>query len=115
MNQHHMEHYICDEDKSSILKYFNFLGLHLWHMEVPRLGVKLGLQLQAYTTVAATPYTSHICDPTALAATLNLLNPLSKAGDQNHILMDTGQVLNPQAAMGTPQIFSKASCPQIIV
>jgi len=31
-----------------------FLGLHLWHMEVPRLGVKLELQLPAYTTATAT-------------------------------------------------------------
>jgi len=27
-----------------------FLGLHLWHMEVPRLGFKSELQLPAYTT-----------------------------------------------------------------
>ena len=37
-----------------------FLGPHLWHVEVPRLGVKLELQLQAYTIV--TPDPSHICD-----------------------------------------------------
>ena len=35
------------------LFYFIFLGLHLWHMEVSRLGVKTGLQLQAYTTATA--------------------------------------------------------------
>ena len=29
---------------------FCFLGLHLWHMEVPRVGVKMELQLPAYTT-----------------------------------------------------------------
>ena len=29
---------------------FCFLGLNLWHMEVPRLGVQLELQLLAYTT-----------------------------------------------------------------
>ena len=29
---------------------FRFLGLHLWHMEVPRLGVELELQPPAYTT-----------------------------------------------------------------
>ena len=29
---------------------FVFLGLHPWHMEVPRLGVKSELQLPAYTT-----------------------------------------------------------------
>ena len=32
-----------------------FLGLHLWHMGVPGLGVKWELQLQAYATVMATP------------------------------------------------------------
>ena len=32
---------------------FCFLGLHLWHMEVPRLGVKLELQLLAYATATA--------------------------------------------------------------
>ena len=30
-----------------------FLGLHLRHMEVPRLGVKLELQLPGYTTATA--------------------------------------------------------------
>ena len=35
--------------------YFIFclLGLHLWHMEIPRLGVKLELQPLAYTTATA--------------------------------------------------------------
>ena len=35
--------------------YFCFLGLHLWHMEVPRLGVESELGLPAYTTATATP------------------------------------------------------------
>ena len=30
-----------------------FLGLHLWHMKVPRLEVKSELQLPAYTTATA--------------------------------------------------------------
>ena len=34
--------------------FVSFLGLHLWHMEVPRLGVTLELQLPAYTTATAT-------------------------------------------------------------
>ena len=41
---------------------FVFLGLHLWHMEVPRPGVKSELQLPAYTTATATPALSHVCD-----------------------------------------------------
>ena len=32
---------------------FFFSGLNLWHMEVPRLGVKSELQLAAYTTATA--------------------------------------------------------------
>ena len=31
-----------------------FLGPHLWHMKVLRLGVEWGLQLLAYSTVIAT-------------------------------------------------------------
>ena len=38
-----------------------FLGPHLWHMEVTRLGVKSELQLLAYTTATAMPDPSHIC------------------------------------------------------
>ena len=41
---------------------FCFLGLYLWHMEVPRLEVELELQLLAYTTATATEYLSHIGD-----------------------------------------------------
>ena len=33
--------------------FFAFLGLRSQHMEVPRLGVELELQLLAYTTAAA--------------------------------------------------------------
>ena len=31
-----------------------FLLLHLWHMEIPRLGIKLELQLLAHITATAT-------------------------------------------------------------
>ena len=41
---------------------FCFLGLHLQHMEVPRVGVKSELQLPAYTTATETPDLSHVCD-----------------------------------------------------
>ena len=30
--------------------FFAFLGLHPWHMEAAKLGVRLELQLPAYTT-----------------------------------------------------------------
>ena len=32
---------------------FCFLGSRVWHLEVPRLGVELELQLPAYTAVTA--------------------------------------------------------------
>ena len=35
--------------------YFAFLRLHLWHMDVPRLGVESELQLPAYARATATP------------------------------------------------------------
>ena len=37
-----------------LLLLFFFLGLRQWHMEVPRLGIKLELQLLAYTIATAT-------------------------------------------------------------
>ena len=40
---------------SLFLLFCIFLGLHLWHMEVPRLGVELELWLPAYATATATP------------------------------------------------------------
>ena len=35
--------------------YHYFLGLHLWHMEVPRPGVELELQLPDYSIATAMP------------------------------------------------------------
>ena len=60
-------------------------------MEVPGLGVKSELQLPAYAT--ATPDQSHKCK--LHRSSRRMLNPLSKAREKTHILMDTSQVLNP--------------------
>ena len=59
-----------------------FLGLHLQPMEVPRLGVESELQLPAYTGTA-TP------DPCYSLQQRQILNPLTEARDQTHILTDT--------------------------
>ena len=40
--------------------FFVFLGPHLWHMEIPRLGVKL--ELQQLATATAMPDLSCVCD-----------------------------------------------------
>ena len=41
--------------------FFFFFGPQVQHMEVPRLGVELELQLLAYTAAIAMPDTSHVC------------------------------------------------------
>ena len=51
-------------------------------------GVELELQLLAYTTATARQDPSHICDPHHSSHQHQILNPLSKARDQTHVLMD---------------------------
>ena len=51
------------------LFFFAFLGPQPWHMEVSRLGVKLELQLLAYTTAKATWRLSHLQPTPQLMAT----------------------------------------------
>ena len=41
--------------------FFVFLGLHVQHMEVSRLGVESELQLPAYTTATPMPDLSRLC------------------------------------------------------
>ena len=69
-----------------------FLGPHLWHMEVPRPGVKSELQLRAYATATATQDLSLICDLQHSSAQHRILNPLSKARDRTRVLIDTSRV-----------------------
>ena len=73
--------------------FFFFLRLYLWHMEVPRLGVKSELQLQAYTTTTAIPDLSCICDLCHSLRQCQFLNPLNEARDPTHLFMDTSCVL----------------------
>ena len=76
-------------------------------MEVPRLEVKLELQLPTYAIAIATQDLSRVCDlhhSSQQDWLLDLhhssqpdwlLNPLREVRDQTHILMDTSQFLNP--------------------
>ena len=70
----------------------HFLGLHLWHMEVPRLGVKSELQLPAYTKATAMWDLRRICDLHHISQPHQIPNPLSEARDRTRILMDPSQV-----------------------
>ena len=108
--------------------FFVFLGLHPQHMEVPRLGTKLELQLPAYTTATVTPIrpfyfifllftaapasygASQARGPIrAAAASLQhiswqyqILNPLSEARDWTHNLIISSQICFCCATTGTP-------------
>ena len=61
-------------------------------MEVPRLGVKLELQLLAYATATATQDQSLVWDLHHSLWQLWILNPLIGDRDQICILMDTSEV-----------------------
>ena len=82
--------------------FFCFLGLHLWHMEVPRLGVESELQLPVYTTATATWGLSRICSLRHGSWQHRILNWLSEARDWNCILMDPSRVHDHWATKGTP-------------
>ena len=58
---------------------FAYLDLHLWHMEVPRLGVESELLMSAYATAIATPDLSHIYDLHHSSQPHWIPDPLSKA------------------------------------
>ena len=61
---------------------FLFFKAHVWHMEVPRLGVELELQLPADATATAKLDPSHIYDLYHRSRQHQILNPLSKVRDQ---------------------------------
>ena len=60
---------------------FSFLGLQVRHMEVPRLGVEMELQLPAYTTAIAMQDLSLVCDLYHSSWQHRILNPLSEVRD----------------------------------
>ena len=62
-------------------------------MEVPRIGVKLELQLLAYTTATATENPSCVCDLHRSSWQPKIFNPLREARDETaRVLMDTSQI-----------------------
>ena len=81
---------------------FCFLGPHLVHTEIPRLGVELELQLPAYTTATATWNLSHIYNLHHSSWQHWILTPLSEARDRTCILMDASWVCFCWATAGTP-------------
>ena len=84
------------------LGVFVFLGPYPWHIEIPRLGVRLELQVPAYTTATATPDLSCICGLHWSSQQSRTLNPLSEARDRTYILLDSSWVCYHWATTGTP-------------
>ena len=95
-------------DKQKMLYYFSsflggvFLGLHPQHMKVPRLGVQLELQLLACDTGIAMPDLSCVRNLHHSSRQSQVLNPLSEASYQTHVLMDTSWVCQPLSHKGKP-------------
>ena len=71
---------------------FLLLRLLLWHMEVPKVGIKLELQLLAYATATATWDPSCNWDLYHCSQQRWILNPLNKARDGTCVLMDASQI-----------------------
>ena len=69
-----------------------FLGLYLWHMDVPRLGVQSELQLLAYDRTTAMSDPSLIWDLYHSSQQYQILHPLSEARDQTYKLKDPNMV-----------------------
>ena len=82
--------------------HFIFCFLSFFLMEVPRLGVELELQLLACVTVIIWPNLSCVCDLRYSSQQYRILNPLNKARDQTHILMDTSSVVTTEPQWELP-------------
>ena len=89
---------------SFFFSFLFFLGLHPWHMEVPRLVVELELQRPAYTTATATQDPSHVCELHPRSRQCWILNPLSEARDWTCVLMHPSWVCYCWATLGTPNV-----------
>ena len=87
------------------LFFFFFLELHLRHMQVPRLGLELELQLLAYITATAVSDLSLICDLHHSLWQCQILNPLSKAGIRPHSRGQYVGFLTCWVIMGSPNLY----------
>ena len=85
---------------------FVFLGPNLQHMEVPRLVVKLKLQLPDNTTATAMPDPSCVCNLHHSSRQHRILNPLSEVRDQTRNLLVPSQIHFRCTTVGTPILSS---------
>ena len=83
--------FVLQNNTIFLLAFFFFLGLHPQHMEVPSLGAELELELLASADTAMQDL-HHVFDLHHSSWPCWMLNPLIKARDETHILMDTNQL-----------------------
>ena len=81
---------------------FVFLGLHLRHMDIPRLWIESELQLPSYATTTPMLDPSHIFDLHHSSQQCQILNPPSEARDQTCNLMVPSRIHFHCATTGTP-------------
>ena len=89
--------------KRSALLFF-FLGLHPWHMEIPRLEVQLELQLPVYAIATAMQDPSCVFNLHHTSWQRQVLNPLSKARDRTCNLMVPSWIRFHCTMTGTPDL-----------
>ena len=95
--------FITHSEISKANFFFCFLkGPYLQHMELPRLGVKLEVQLLAYTTATTMQDQSFVYDLHHSSRQRQILNPLSEARDQTRNLMVPSWVRFHCTTTGTP-------------
>ena len=83
---------------------FFFLGPHLRHMEVPRLGIESEVQLPAFTAATAMPDPSRLCQLHHSPRQHGIPNPQSKARDQTWNFMVPSRIHFRCATSATPSI-----------
>ena len=86
--------------------FFDFLEPHLWHMEVPRLGVKSEAWLLACNTGTAMPDLSCIWNLHHSSWQHRILNPLIKARDGTYVLMDASRFVSTGPWQELPHPFN---------
>ena len=91
-----------------LLSFFFFSGPHLWHLEVPRLGVNRSCSCQlADVTATATTDPSRVCNLHHSSQQCQILNPGSEARDQTRVLMDSSQIRCHSYTSILKKIFKK--------
>ena len=90
------------EEGGFVFWFLSFLGLLPWHMEVPRLGVELELQVPAYARATATWDPSLVCNLHHSSWQYRIVNPLSEGRDRTATSWFLVGFVNHWATMGTP-------------